>query len=67
MYPSNAQKRVDSIADAFSHFNSKLLATGNNAKGQVFRLVPLFVADYQTAKVKAYYNLVNGHLSARPT
>ncbi|WWC98543.1 hypothetical protein V866_005435 [Kwoniella sp. B9012] len=30
VYPSNATKRVDSFADAFSHFNSKLLATGAN-------------------------------------
>nr|XP_019008143.1 cytoplasmic protein [Kwoniella pini CBS 10737]OCF46924.1 cytoplasmic protein [Kwoniella pini CBS 10737] len=30
VYPSNATKRVDSFADAFTHFNSKLLATGAN-------------------------------------
>ncbi|WVW80867.1 hypothetical protein I302_102857 [Kwoniella bestiolae CBS 10118] len=37
VYPSNATKRVDSFADAFSHFNSKLLATGannNEAEGE---------------------------------
>lgn len=27
VYPSNAQKRVDTFTDAFTHFNSKLLAT----------------------------------------
>ncbi|WVR08561.1 hypothetical protein IAU60_005616 [Kwoniella sp. DSM 27419] len=30
VYPSNAAKRVDSFADAFSHFNSKLLSTGTS-------------------------------------
>ncbi|WRT70668.1 uncharacterized protein IL334_007666 [Kwoniella shivajii] len=37
VYPSNATKRVDSFTDAFSHFNSKLLATGannNEAEGE---------------------------------
>ncbi|WWC72544.1 uncharacterized protein I206_106506 [Kwoniella pini CBS 10737] len=37
VYPSNATKRVDSFADAFTHFNSKLLATGannNEAEGE---------------------------------
>nr|XP_031862506.1 uncharacterized protein CI109_002003 [Kwoniella shandongensis]KAA5529578.1 hypothetical protein CI109_002003 [Kwoniella shandongensis] len=40
VYPSNATKRVDSFADAFSHFNSKLLATGaNNTEGEGESLV----------------------------
>ena len=30
VYPSNAQRRVDSFTDAFSHFNSKLLSTSAN-------------------------------------
>ena len=33
MYPSTAYKRVNLFADAFSHFNSKLLATGANPAG----------------------------------
>ena len=33
VYPSIAHKRIDSFSDAFSHFNSKLLATGANAGG----------------------------------
>ncbi|KAL7422885.1 hypothetical protein Q5752_002182 [Cryptotrichosporon argae] len=31
VYPSNAQKRVDSYTDAFSHFNSKLLGNAGPA------------------------------------
>jgi len=34
VYPPAAYKRLDSFADAFSHFNSKLLATGKNAAGE---------------------------------
>jgi hypothetical protein len=33
VYPSNAQKRVDSFADAFSHFDSKLLSTSTKTEG----------------------------------
>ena len=34
VYPSPAHKRADSFTDAFSHFNSKLLATGGNGQGE---------------------------------
>jgi hypothetical protein len=33
VYPSAAHKRVDSFADAFSHFNSKLLSAGGATQG----------------------------------
>jgi hypothetical protein len=40
VYPSNAQKRVDSFADAFFHFNSKLLAGGASKNAGEYSRLP---------------------------
>ena len=45
VYPSNAHKRIDSFADAFSHFNSKLLATGANVGGAHSPFPPCLLID----------------------
>ena len=60
IYPSNAQKRVDTFTDAFTHFNSKLLAT-SAAAAAVESETDTVVERRQrpatiTADVKALFN-----------
>jgi hypothetical protein len=52
VYPSNAQKRVDSFADAFSHFDSKLLSTSTKTEGEGTPSRPVL----PTANVKALFD-----------
>ena len=61
VYPSHAHKRVDTYTDAFTHFNSKLLATSAAAaaaaaEGEPDTVVPRQRPATITADVKALFN-----------